>query len=746
MNLMVVFRKYKTRIMAIVVVGLMIVFTIEPLMNYLSSLRGGGRNIVATYGQGKKVTNEDLAWAQKQLDILNTIGVTIFLRPQNPQMYPGQDLRLAVLGELLFTERGTAGETINYLKLLVRNNNYPVSETQINEIYSKTYPADMYWLMLLNEAQAAGVRIQPEIAQKQLESLIPKLHQGVTYPQFASAVMSKQQISQEQLVDTFADLMSVIEYSRTITSTQDQTARQILYEMSYNREVFDINYVQIPAKAFVDETKKPDNEQVNAQFSKYKGFYAGQVNETNPYGFGYKQPDSVQFEYIAVRLNDVAATVPPVTQQESEDYYQQHLQSSAFYRQELSDPNDPNSPMKEVLRSYAEVATVLNRHLYQQKIDSKAELILQEAKSISEANQTGVEDEQNKITDEQIKQNAVDYGKIAGQLSEKYKIKVYSGTTGRLSAVDIQSDKELGPLYLERRGLSAASILRLAFAVEPLKDSVLGPFDPKPPRLYQDIGPLQDYRELSEGYADKNMMLVRVIGAFKTSEPVSIDQKIDKRTVLLDQNTPATEANSVRDLVVKDLRLLAAMDVAKKRAEEFSAMTAKDGWSGAASKFNSLYTTKAEAADSFKIQSRSKLQRIPDTEIETLAIVHGGDPLANALLDRTKTEKMLLDKLYAIAADANDGVTAGTIIKCEQFLSFYCIENLKLHRLYQNRYETSKAMEIARDDSESSQAMAFVQFNPANIFRRTNFKLTHESARTSRSSEANDINTTQGPR
>lgn len=96
MSLMVWFRKHNSKIMAFVIIALMIVFTIDPLMNYLSSHRGGGRNVVATYGQDKKVTTEDLAWAQKQLDILGIIGVSAFLRPQNPQMYSGQDLRLAM--------------------------------------------------------------------------------------------------------------------------------------------------------------------------------------------------------------------------------------------------------------------------------------------------------------------------------------------------------------------------------------------------------------------------------------------------------------------------------------------------------------------------------------------------------------------------------------------------------------------------------------------------------------------------
>jgi len=731
--------------MAVVVVGLMIVFTIDPLMNYLSSRRAGGRNVIATYSRDEKITSEDLAWAQKQLDILNIIGVSSFLRPQDPQMYPAQDLRLAFLGELLFTERGTSGQSVSYLKQLIRMGNYPVSEAQINAIYLKTYSADMYWLMLVKETQAAGVRMPTEAARKQLEALIPRIHQNVTYAQFVSAVVGRQQISEEQLVETFADLMSVIEYGRMITSLQDVTIQQTLYEMDMSRQTFDVNYVQLAAKTFVDESKQPAEEQIDSQFEKYKDFFAGQISDTNPYGFGYKQPDRVQLEYIAVRLDDVAATVAPIAQEEAEDYYQQHLQSPFFYRRVLSDPNDPNSPLEYVLRSYAEVAPALVRQLYREKVDSKAEQIMQDAKSITEANMIGIEDEQNKLTDEQIRQSAIDYEKTAEQLGEKFKIKVYSGKTGLLSDVDIQADEELGLLYLENRGISAVSLLRLVFAVEPLKSSILGPFDPKPPRLYQNIGPLRDVREQSQGYADKNMMLVRVIRAENSSEPVSVDQMLDKRTVQFDQDNPAADTNSIKELVVNDLRLLAAMDTAKNKADEFIKLASKESWKAAIDKFNELYAPKARddanEAVVFKMQSRSNRQRIPEIAITQMAILHQGDPLGDIILDRTKMEKVLLDKIYALAtADANNPEVLNSILEFKPALSYYCIENLVVHPLYRESFEIGKAMEIARDDYDNSQVLAAVLYNPEDIMKRMNFKLTRESARPAQAGEANDVN------
>jgi len=54
-----------------------------------------------------------------------------------------------------------------------------------------------------------------------------------------------------------------------------------------------------------------------------------------------------------------------------------------------------------------------------------------------------MEVEQGKLNDEQFKKAAVDYEKAASELTEKYKVKIYAGRTGLLSASDIQNDRNL---------------------------------------------------------------------------------------------------------------------------------------------------------------------------------------------------------------------------------------------------------------------------------------------------------------
>ncbi|HEY5505464.1 MAG TPA: hypothetical protein VIK28_09920, partial [Sedimentisphaerales bacterium] len=383
MNLMLVFRKYNKRIMAVVVIALMIVFTIQPVMDYFSSTRTGEGKVIAYYGDGKKISRQDVALANQQIEILRTLGIESLLRPEDPRYASTQDLRIVLLGELIFPERSSAVESISRIKQIVSMNNYGVSDKQINEIYSKQHPASIYWVLLTREAHEAGVRTPIEYAKSQLEMIMPRLHRGATYSQIIGVIEKRNRVSEEQVLDAFSDMTSVIEYCRTICATENRTIQQVLNQTSLRRETIDVNYVVFGADTFADESFKPVADKVEEQFEEYKGNFAGEVSEGNPHGFGYKLPERVCLEYIAVRLDDVASTVKPLTQQEAEEYYQQHLSQSPIAYTAYSDPNDPNSELVRKTHSYAEVASVISKGLYQQRVDSKAERILLEAKSIT---------------------------------------------------------------------------------------------------------------------------------------------------------------------------------------------------------------------------------------------------------------------------------------------------------------------------------------------------------------------------
>jgi hypothetical protein len=730
MSLMVWFRKYNRKIMAFVVIALMFVFTIEPMMNYFGSTSTGEGKVIAYYGAGKKINRQDVALANQQIEILRMLGIESILRPEDPRYGSTQDLRIALLGELIFPERSNAVESISRIKQIVSMDNYSVSDKQINGIYTKQYPASIYWLLLTREAHEAGVRTPIDNAKSQLEALLPRLHRGATYSQVIGAIEKRDRVSEVQVLEAFSDMTSVIEYCRTICATDNRTIQQVLHQTNLRRETIDVNYVVCGADTFADESFKPGADKVEEQFEKYKGNFAGEASEGNPYGFGYKLPERVCLEYIAVRLDDVAEIVKPLTQQEVEEYYQQHLTQPPIAYTAYSDPNDPNSELVRKTRSYAEVASVISKGLYQQRVDLKAERILGEAKSITEANLSGVESEQSKLTDEQIKKGSVDYAKVAAELSEKHKVKVYADRTGLLSVSDIQSDKNLASLYVGGAGVTESPLARVVFAVEQLKTSELGPMDVRVPRLYENIGPLKDAREGTGDYAGKNMMLVRIVAAEKAAEPKNINEKVDRHGVRFDrQATAGEDSNTIRELVIKDLRRLAAMDNAKSKAQEFVALAAKEGWKDAVDKFNRIYgkgkddsNTMSDKGHTFTLNTRSGLRRINNLGIEDLMTRYEGNPMARVFINGTKREGMLVDKFYALVPeDSNTLAKPGAIVEHKPGMCYYCLESMTIHRLYQEGFDMTKAAEVVRDEFADSQVLAFIHYNPKNIAKRMKF-------------------------
>jgi hypothetical protein len=334
------------------------------------------------------------------------------------------------------------------------------------------------------------------------------------------------------------------------------------------------------------------------------------------------------------------------------------------------------------------------------------------------------------LTDEQIKKGSVDYAKVAAELTEKHKVKVYAGRTGLMSSSDIQGDKNFASLYAGGAGVTESSLTKVVFAVEQLKTSELGSLDVKTPRFYENIGPLKDVREMTGDYAGKNMMLVRIVSAEKAAEPKNVNEKINKRGVRFGRQDAAGEdSNTIREFVIEDLKQLAAMDKAKSKAQEFVALAAKDGWDGAVDKFNRIYgkgkddtNTISKKEHTFTLNTRSGLRRINNSEIENLMTRYEGNPMARVLINGAKREGILVDKFYALVPeDSNTLAKPGTIVEYKPGMCYYCLESMTIHRLYQEGFDMAKAAEVVRDEFIDSQALALVHYNPKNIAKRMKF-------------------------
>ena len=712
------FRKNNAKIMAVVVVFLMIAFLMPTTLKQLGRHGSAERKAIATTRDNRKITNYDLGDARRELELLKLLRADALLLST-------KDLRSILLCELLFFEQRVAPLVANRIKTLIRDNQCRISNKQINDIYKHPRDSEVYWLLLKEEAERAGIRVSNQQSGGFLEKMAPQLFSGATFTQVMETVMSQHGVSENEILAAFGSLLSVLDYTKLICSNENMTIRQIMHNASEKSETAETELVKFDSAIFAADQPTPTEQQMTEQFDKYKGLFAGAVSKENPYGFGYKLPDRVALEYVALKLNDVSGTVTAISEEETEEYYRRNLRQ--FTTSEPSDPNDPNSPTIEKTKSYAEVANVLSKELQQDRINAEAEKIFQDVKMHTEAGLEKANVETSALSGEQFKKMAGDYKTAADEISKKYKIKVYTGQTGLLSAADFQVNAILGLSYIMGHGYNPVRLSRIVFAVEGLNASELGPLDVPKPRPYENIGPTKDM-------FGKIMMLVRVTKAEKACEPENTNVSYDKKPVRLDDaNSPQAKPDiySVRETVAEDLKKLAAMQTAKNKAEEFIRLAAKDGWENTANKFNKLYegqsTQNAAEPNAFKVQKLTGLQRISDADLQTLAAQNDGDPYADFLAAQNKKESLLISRLYNLIPQDSNAISAPLVMEFEPQMCCYAVKKLFVTRLNEADYEKIKNLLAYGENFAESQNLAAVYLNPENILKRAGFKPAKET-------------------
>ncbi len=734
MSLMKWFRRNNKKVMAVVVIVIMFGFVGGSWLTQLAKKRGNPT--VAHYLDGRKILNSEINASQRELELLRSLRADDLLQ--------SQDLFGLFLRELLFGESRSGAQMVNTLKRVARENQYRISESDIYSIYQRSAPGSVYWLLLKAEAHEAGTAIPTEDAGKLLGRIVPQIMPGASYSQFMQALMSRYQMPEDAILRVFAQMLSVLQYAQTSCSLQDVTAAQVAHASAEMRENLDVELAEIRAEFFIKEMPEPTAESIAAQFAKFKDTLPTIVSADNPHGFGYMIPDAVQLEYIAVKLDDVSAVITAPTQQDKEDYYQQHI--NEFTEATPVDPNDPNSTTINEVRDFTDVESIIDSRLRQSRTDALASDIISTAAELTEADLLDIDQED--MTSAILKDKAGDYSEAAKQLFEKFAVEVATGKTGVLNARTFQEDEYLRRLYVKGNQGSPVPLSRSAFIVEELTGDAAGAPDIAKPKLYENLGPVRDMLGEIIG-------MVRIIDAKKAHSPASSDVEFAVNGIKIgpddpnDPNASDLTVFSVNDTVVEDLKKLAAMDLAKTRGEEFKAIAAKDGFETAIDKFNELYGEQAKESpddpNAFRLQTLSQLQRISSSFLETNALQNEGNPAAEFVARQRAVERLFIDRLYSmIPADSNSLADTPVLVIFEPDLSYYCIKQMSVQKLWKEDFNRGKSMEIYRLDHVSTQSLAPVHFNPDNIIARTNFAWTKTDA-DKEEADADDPNETEEP-
>jgi len=697
MHLVKWLRRNNRKVMAIVVIVIMVGFVGGTYLTQLGRRRSGLGKTAAYLGDAK-VTQYDLAIAQRQLEVLNSIGAPALLSLPQDRRAGSHQLYAALLGELLFSSRSGSPQADSQIRRIASSGGLRIKESQIDEIYRRPMGNHVYWYCLKTEAYRAGIAVSRTRAGQTLGNIIPKIFGGASYRQVVGSLINRYGIPEKEILSTFADLLAVLEYTTLVCSNEAFTSRQLAYVAACDQETVNTEFVRFDAADF--ESAEPTDAAAAEQFARYRHFPAGSVTEDNPYGFGYRLPETAMLEYLGVRLDDVSSIIDKPTEEQAEDYYQRHR--ADFTEQVPSDPNDPNSPITTRQKSYAEVANSISRMLLNSAIDSRASEILHDASSLIEQDPS------------------LPFQAAADRLAEQHGLRLYAGKTGRLDAEAIRSDEYLARLYIGDSIYDSVELARKVFAVgKPAGE------EPAP----EIIGPARDV-------SGRIMAILRVADRWPSRPPENLNETFSTARPVLGQEQQADSTYSVKAKVVRDLKRLAAMETARRTAEEFVARANEQGWDPTIERFNRIHgpnepggdSNEAGAVEPFRLETRRGLRRTSPDQLAALASHVADYPGGASILAAQKTSALFTDKLYQLAQLEGGGqVALPTVMAFKPHTSYYAIKSIELQGMTRSQYDKTKSRIALRKDMAELQTLAVVHLNPRNILERTGFRTAAET-------------------
>ncbi|MFI4911412.1 MAG: hypothetical protein ACIAQZ_07070 [Sedimentisphaeraceae bacterium JB056] len=684
-------RKNNQKIMVWVVVVIMITFVGGFSLRQLLSSRGPSKKAIASI-DGEKINALDRMEAISELEILRDMGAGQVLASQS---LPGR-----LIAQLIFPDSGSASMLDAQLKYAAMQGQLTLDNDAVQAFFEANKgDAPIYWILLNKEAQDLGCAVSSEKAMEVYKNIASVITRGQGQASTIVANLSSQhKVPQEVIIEIFAKLLSVTAYIDSTIKAENVTLPEIASQIGYSTEKINSTYVEFRANNYTKGIEEVPQEMINKQFEEYKNYFAGDITENNPYGFGYKIPDRVKLEYVILKLDDVETLIQQPTEEEMENHYTRN--KSNFTEEVKKDPSNPDSETETRIKSYAEVRDQIKSQLVEQRTNARAELIMNDIKA--EVGKKLLDKDTESMTGEQIKQFAGDYSEAAKNASAKSGITVYSGSTGFLSRKELRSDRNLGRLSEQKPSRMPVELITKAFAVQGLEAEKLSKFDGVAPKIYQNIGPMQ-------GMYPKTLALVRVVD-YKTAQvPENIDAAYDiTKSEITGQ--PKEEIFTVKEAVSDDCKTLMAMETAKVKAEKFIE-TAGDDWEAAKEAYNK------DAENDIFVNDMKDRNRVSELDIQKARTQAKASSMAMNRLEYTIKNKMMMDKIYEMK-DAQ----LPAVAELPASKSVIAVKNVEVTKPTTEDYDSAKKETASAIESTASIKAAFIQLNADNIIARTNFE------------------------
>ena len=717
MSLMKWFRKNMKMLMAIFVIGILVAFVFPQLGDLLTRDRVEDEG---TFGDDQSISNRDRTAAGQELEMLR--------RMQAPAFLQYQGLHGLLLTQLIFSDGRPDPGVIGGLSQMIRQGELRATEKQLLDMFSEQGAIKpVYWILLKHEARAAGMGANRADVVGILGQLAQQRSQQ-SYEQLVYQMRASYKIPEDKMIQIFGDLLAVLQFSQLATHTTDVTLSQIQHQSSWANETVEAQFVKLEARTFLEAVDPNASPDLSAHFDTYRHFTAGQASPENEHGYGYRLPDRIKLDYLAVKLEDLKDIIGEPTQDEKEAFYARNA-STLFTRQESPDPNDPNLPRVDVTEPFARVVTRIHDSLVTEKVLARALMILQEARSDSRL-QVSQEEARN-LSPEQLAAHADDYSVLAQELSQKHKVALHAGQTGLLSRSEVSSDSTLNRWSLEGPSGQRIPVSTVLFNVAPLEADELQLLSLSKPFLFENLGPLRDaYTRPDGNVSGQTMAIVRVVEVVPSAMPNSLEASYETTGVTLDSSAVA-KSISIKDQVGEDVRQLQAYATAEAQAEEFIATVKQDGWDSAVAQLNKsvkeITRQDPNAPDPVTVRKQT-LHRMPVNQLDLYTSLLKRSPGSIPFLRQALGESQVADALYGrIPSNQDQASDVPFVMKSPAEGAVYCINEVSLKRFSAQEFNKTRGAQIQREERIAAQSLAPIHFNPQNLIARMNYRPLQEA-------------------
>ncbi len=416
-----------------------------------------------------------------------------------------------------------------------------------------TKPLDTVdWIMLRREAKALGAEVT--------SSAVRAVTADESYAERVNDVAHRLRVKPEVIHGAMADYRSVQQAAFSVAGSTVPSEAELMAAARNALETVTIRAVLLPAKAFVDESQQFSEAEIQAQFDKYRERERGEGLD-----FGYFRPPGLKVQYIEIDREKLAAAVGVANlDRKARSYYDERRVTDPAFRKEGTPPGPdpavagliegPPAPPYVPYIDWEDAKDIAVEALRKEYADQAAERIANWI--VQYADESWLEIERGKDGYKTAPQNVAKldyYDEVVRHIptTMAYPGAVTVATTEFFTAEETDDVPGIGGAVFRTGPGVSQPFAALAFRTKAIVPSIS---IEELPNAADYLAPYQSCRYTLTDEDTGNLYIFRVVDAVPAHAPESVAE--------------------VRDLVLEDLRLMRAFEVAKMRAESLRACSA----------------------------------------------------------------------------------------------------------------------------------------------------------------------------